>query len=110
MIFFLQIVQRHYFRLIIRTVHIVDMKLTEIADHNPTWIHIMRQIACIATGLLIGYQYRTIRLFIAPPQVNVRALLLNKNAGLPDISINKTDMIQLHRILEFNDFSGSSTP
>ena len=92
-IFFFQIGKKYNFWLVIGTVHVVDMELTEIADHNPAGILVVGQIPGIPAGLSIGRQNRTIRLLGPSLQIHISALLLNQNAGFRDETINKAGVI-----------------
>ena len=101
-IFLLQVGQGHNFRLVIRAVHVVDVELPEIAYHDPPGVLVVGQIARVTAGLLIGRQHGAVGLLVAPPQVDVRPLLLNEDTGILDISVNEADMVQLHRTLKLN--------
>ena len=70
----------------------MDVKLLEIADHNPSGIHIVGQITSITPCLLERGQHGAVTLLVALSQVNVCALLLNQNVGVLQIAINKADI------------------
>ena len=88
-IILLQICQHQYFRLAVGEVHIVDLKGLEITDHDPARRLIKREVSGITAGLLVRRQHLTVRLLIALFQINVRAFLLNQNAGISQITVNK---------------------
>ena len=101
-VFLFQFRQRNHFRGIIGAVHVVDVKLLEIADHNPSGIHIVGQITSIAAGLLERGQHGAVTLLVALSQVNVCTLLLNQYMGIFQITINEAGMAELHRHFKFD--------
>ena len=101
-IILLQICQHQYFRLAVGKVHIVDLKGLEITDHDPSRRLIKREVSGITAGLLVRRQHLTVRLLISFFQINVRAFLLNQNAGISQITVNKAGVAQFDGHLKFN--------
>ena len=98
----LQVRQLEDFRLVIGTVHIVNLKFLEVADHNPAWNLVIRQIPGIAAGLLIRGQHTAVRLLVPFPQINVPAFLLNQDTGGFNIAVNEAGVVQFHRDFKRN--------
>ena len=101
-VFLFQFRQRNHFRGIIGAVHVVDVKLFEVADHNPSGIHIVGQITSITPCLLERGQHRAVTLLVALSQINVCALLLNQNVGVLQIAIDKAGVAKFHRYFKFD--------
>ena len=81
---------------------IVDVEFFEIADDDPARVMIMRQIARITTRLLRWCKHLTIRLLVAPAQINVLSLLLNQNTGRLNKAINEAGVTQLNAHLKID--------
>ena len=70
------------FRLVVGPVHVVDLKLLKVADHDPPGVLIMGKEPGIAAGLFVGTQEGPVRLLVAPVQVYAGAFLLNEHFRL----------------------------
>ena len=91
--FLFQVRQLENFRLVVGTVHIVNLELLEIADDNPAGILVMGQIPGISSSLLVRGQHTAVRLLVPFPQVNVPALLLNQDTGGFDVAVNEAGVV-----------------
>jgi len=85
----LQVGQLEDFRLVVGPVHVVDPKRLEIADHDPTGLLGRRKVAAIPPRLLVEGQEGTVGLLVAFTQINILALLLNKNTGCGKVGVNE---------------------
>ncbi len=83
-----QIGKEKNLRLVIGAAHIVDMKLLEVADYNPTRLLRLGQIAAVTSPLLEGGQHGPVRLALPLFKVNFYALLLDQDAGCWQIAVN----------------------
>ena len=77
-IFFFQVGKFDNFRGIVGPIHIMDMKLLEVTDNDPTRILIVWLITRIATGQLEWGEKGAVRLFVPLFKVDVQTFLFNR--------------------------------
>lgn len=95
----LQFGEQHLLRRVVGPVHVVDVKLLEVADHDPAGALVVIQIARIAPRLLIRGQHGAVRLLDALAKIDVVALLLDEHVRLGNQRVDEAHVIQLHRHL-----------
>ncbi len=106
--FLLQICQMNDFRSIARTLHVVDFKSLEVACHYPLRLLRDRQSGGIAPCLLVGSEFRSVRLPILGRKIHMNTFLLYQHLCGGDIAVDEIGTFLfgycLDRYLEFNRF------
>ena len=101
-----QVGEQEDLRRVVGAVHVVDAELPEVADHNPAGELLKGHVSGVPPRLLKGRQHGPVRLFLSLVQVNVRALLLNQDAGGGNVGVNKAGMAEFHRQFKLDELRG----
>ena len=99
-IFFAEVLEFDPLRLVVRTLHVVDLERLEIARHDPARALGVRQRRRIALCLLERLQQRAVALLDRRIQVFSETLLLDHRVRRRDHHVDVAHMTELHALLK----------
>ncbi len=103
-IFLFQIGQLDLLGIAVGLLHVIDIKLLEVAGDDPTRVLGERQLRDVFLGLLEGIEHRAVRLPDGLVQILPGALLLDHDFRLGDIAVDKAGgAVQLHLVFKSDE-------